>query len=191
MARWEGERVRLGDVIDVLQDRAYGLLMLLLSVPIVIPNPVPGISSIFGLPLILVAAQLAIGRPKPWFPAFLNDRSIRTAEFAAMVARTVPWLRRIEKFLQPRMTFLCTPFVERLSALFCLVMAIILFLPIPLGNMLPAFAVCLIAMGMIEHDGLSVMTGYVTGVASMVVVSAVVGGLVQAAIFFLHKAFGG
>jgi hypothetical protein len=189
MAGWQGERVRLGDVIDVLQDRAYGLLLLILAIPIVIPNPVPGISSVFGLPLIMVAAQLAIGRPKPWFPAFLNERSIRTSDFAAMVARALPWLRRIEKFLQPRMTFLCTPLAERLSAIVCLLMAVILFLPIPLGNMLPAFAVALIAMGMIEHDGLSVMTGYVTGIASMVVVSTVVAGLAQAAYFFLRQAF--
>ena len=87
------------------------------------------------------------------------------------------------------MTWLAAPLSERLVATFCLVQAIVLFLPIPLGNFLPALAISLIALGLIEHDGLAIMTGIVTGITGTVVASAVIVGMFQAFLFFLRQAF--
>ena len=42
---------------------------------------------------------------------------------------------------------------ERVIGAFYLVLAVILTLPIPLGNVLPALAISIIALGMIERDG--------------------------------------
>lgn len=189
MAHWQGERVRLKDVVDVLEDRAYGLLLLILALPNVIPNPVPGLSGILGVPLVLVAAQLAAGRPHPWFPKFLAERSMRTADFKAVVEKLVPWLRRLERLTRPRLRWLCKPPSERLLAAFCLMLAIVLALPIPLGNILPALAVSLIALGLIEHDGIAIGAGIALGLASIVIVSAVIIAMVEAFLFFLRQAF--
>jgi hypothetical protein len=189
MAGWEADRVHLRDIVEALQDRAYGLLLLVFAFPIVIPNPIPGVSGVLGIPLILVSAQLALGRPRPWFPAFIGDRSIRSVDFARMLDKVLPWLRRIEKLATPRMTWLAAPLSERLVATFCLVLAIVLFLPIPLGNFLPALAISLIALGLIEHDGLAIMTGIVTGITGTVVASAVIVAMVEAFLFFLRQAF--
>ncbi|MBC7950886.1 MAG: exopolysaccharide biosynthesis protein [Rhodospirillaceae bacterium] len=143
LAQWQGERVRLKDVVDILEDRAYGLLLLIFAFPNVIPNPVPGLSGILGMPLMLVAAQLVIGRPHPWFPKFLAERSMKTADFRTVVEKVVPWLRKLERLTRPRLRGLCKPPAERLLAAFCLILAIVLALPIPLGNILPALAVSL------------------------------------------------
>jgi hypothetical protein len=189
VAQWQGERVRLRDVVDILEDRAYGLLLLILALPNVIPNPVPGLSGILGVPLVLVAAQLALGRPHPWFPKVLAERSLATAHFAAMVERIVPWLRRLEHLTRPRLRWLCKQPFERMLAVFCLVLAFVLALPIPLGNILPALAVSLIALGLIEHDGIAIGAGFILGLVSLVVVSAVVIAMVEAFLFFLRQAF--
>ena len=189
LAQWQGERVRLKDVVDVLEDRAYGLLLLIFAFPNVIPNPVPGLSGILGVPLVLVAAQLALGRPHPWFPKFLAERSMKTADFRAVVEKLVPWLQRLERLTRPRLRWLCKPPFERLLAVFCLILAIVLALPIPLGNILPALAVSLIALGLIEHDGLAIGAGLVLGLVSIVIVSAVVIAMIEAFLFFLRQAF--
>jgi|AGTN01.1.fsa_nt_gi Uncharacterized ABC-type transport system, permease components len=186
---WQGERVRLKDVVDVLEDRAYGLLLLVLAFPNVIPNPIPGLSGILGVPLVLVAAQLALGRPHPWFPAFLAERSMATGDFRAVVEKIAPWLQKFERLTRPRLRWLSNPVAERLLAAFCLFLAIILALPIPLGNMLPALAVSLIALGLIEHDGLAIGAGAVLGIVSIFIVSAVVIVMVEAFLFFLRQAF--
>lgn len=188
-ARWQGGRVRLGDVVDVLEDRAYGLLLLILALPNVIPTPIPGLSSIFGVPLVLVAAQLAAGRPHPWFPKALADRSLAAEDFRKVVERIVPWLERLERLTRPRLRQLCRPPSERLLAAFCLLLSVILALPIPLGNILPALAISLIALGLIEHDGVAIATGFVLGLVSVAVVATVAVAMVQAFLFFLKQAF--
>lgn len=73
---------------------------------------------------------------------------------------------------------------------FCLVLAAVLALPIPLGNMLPALAICLIVLGVLERDGLWVLIGTATGLVSLVVVAGVVYALIKSAIFLLLNAFG-
>jgi hypothetical protein len=48
-----------------------------------------------------------------------------------------------QQLLKPRLSFLTRPPFEQAIAVVCLLLALILFLPIPLGNMLPAFVICL------------------------------------------------
>jgi hypothetical protein len=79
---------------------------------------------------------------------------------------------------------------ERGLGAFCLLLAAILALPIPFGNMLPALAITLIALGVLERDGLWVLIGTVTGFVSLFVVAGVVYALVKSAIFLLVNAFG-
>ena len=67
---------------------------------------------------------------------------------------------------------------ERVIGAFYLVLAVILTLPIPLGNVLPALAISIIALGMIERDGVWVLAGFAVGVAAMIVVGGVLSTLV-------------
>lgn len=188
-SEWTAERVRLGDVADALGDRAYGLLLLIFAFPNIFPHPIPGLSALLGVPLMLVAAQLLIGLPKPWFPKVLGERSMATADFVRMVEMITPWIERMERFLRPRVPFLSGRPAERMLAALCLILATVLALPIPLGNILPALAVSLIALGLIERDGVAIGGGIVIGAVSMVVVGAVVIAAFKMFIFFLGQAF--
>lgn len=188
VARWQGDRVRLRDVVDVLGDRAYGILLLVLAVPNTVPNPIPGLSGMLGVPLILVAGQLMLGRAQPWFPTILGERSMSAAAFRAVVEKIVPGLQRLERLLHPRFRWTCRPPFEQLLAAFCLVLGIVLALPIPLGNTPPALAISLIALGLIEHDGVAIGAGFLLGIAGLAIVSAVVVALAKAFLFFLQHA---
>jgi hypothetical protein len=64
---------------------------------------------------------------------------------------------------------------------------VVLVLPIPLGNMLPALAISLIALAVLERDGLWALAGLGVAVASAVVVGGVVFGLVKAGFFLLRQ----
>jgi hypothetical protein len=68
------------------------------------------------------------------------------SHFASLIERAAPWLARAERLLRPRWVVLCRPQAEYGAGLLCLLLALILFLPIPLGNMLPALAICLLAL---------------------------------------------
>jgi Uncharacterized ABC-type transport system, permease components len=97
---------------------------------------------------------------------------------------------RLERHLRPRLPGLTRPPAERLLGLAVMVLAAVLALPIVFGNQPPAFAIALIALGLIEKDGAFVAAGLAAGVVAIAIVAAVVLGLGQAAVLLFHKIFG-
>lgn len=126
----------------------------------------------------------------PWLPRFIGQRSVARDRFALLVDTAAPWLARAERLLRPRWSWLVNHRAERVIGAFCLLLAAVLALPIPFGNMLPALAICLIALGVLERDGLWVLIGTVTGLVSLFIVAGVVYALVRSTIFLLLNAFG-
>jgi len=179
------ERIAIGDLMSKLGDRAIAAMMFVFAFPIVIPMP-PGASAILGVPLIFLAVQLTLGRP-PWLPGVIAQRSVLREDFLLLVRRVTPWLQRAERLLRPRMTWLARPPMEYLVGLVSLLLAVVLALPIPLGNMLPALAISLLALGVLARDGLWVLVGLLVGVLSALVVSGVVFAIVKATIYFFER----
>jgi hypothetical protein len=181
------DRVSVSDLMRAMDARAVAALILLFALPNVVPTP-PGTSSILGLPLLYLTAQMMLGK-MPWLPGFIADRSMTRGDYAAFVSRVSPLLARAERLLKPRALFLTAPRAEQVIGGFCLLLAIVLALPIPLGNMLPALAISLMALGVLERDGLWVLLGVIMGGVSLVIVWGVVFALAKAAIFLLVNAF--
>ncbi len=169
-----GERISLGALADAIGDRSFAALMIIFAAPNLIPMP-PGASTVFGLPLLLVAVQLLIGRPRVWLPELMSRRSIDKATFTLIAHRLAPILRRFETVARPR--FWPPMATDRLVGFVVFVLAVVLILPIPLGNWLPALAVILISLGLAEKDGLWIVGGALTGVASLAVVAVVIGSI--------------
>jgi hypothetical protein len=179
------ERVSVGDLLTAMGDRAFGALMLIFALPNVLPTP-PGTSAILALPLVILAAQLMLGQ-KPWLPSIVTNRSMPRADFAAFLGRAGPWIEKAEKLLRPRLSVLVNPPAEYAIGAVCLVLAIILILPIPLGNILPALAICLLSFGILEKDGIWAIAGALTAAVSVAIVGGVLFALAKGAIFvFTH-----
>lgn len=156
--------------------------MFIFAFPNVLPTP-PGTSTILGAPLIFLAAQLMLGRA-PWLPAFVANRSMTRSDFSSLVKRIVPWLQRAESLLRPRLARLALPPMEHLVGLLSLLLAVLLVLPIPLGNVLPALAISLMALGVLERDGVWVLAGLAVTAAAVSVVYGVVFAMVKAGLYF-------
>ncbi len=172
------ERVSVRDLFAALGDRALAALLFMFAVPNVIPSP-PGLSTVLGVPLLFLSAQLLLGR-KAWLPDFIARRSMLRVDVEVLMGRVLPWLERAEKLLKPRFSGLALPPMEYALGCTCLMLAVILVLPIPLGNNPPAFAIALIAPGFLERDGLWVLAGLCFTALSLTVVSGVVLTIVKA-----------
>jgi hypothetical protein len=180
------DSVAIDDLIALLGARGRAGLMLLFAVPNVLPAP-PGLSGVLGLPLLYLSVQMMLDRV-PWLPGLIGDRAIPRDRFAQLVERVGPWLARAERLLRPRWSLLVGPWSERVVGAICLVLAAVLALPIPFGNMLPAFAICLLSLGILERDGVWVAVGSVVGIIALTIVAGVVYALVKSAIFILVNA---
>ena len=107
------------------------------------------------------------------------------ADFAQLVRRIAPWLQRGERMLRPRLSWLARPPMEWLIGAVCLLLAIVLTLPIPLGNILPALAISVLALAILERDGLWVLYGLGLALVAAAVVSGVILAAVKATLFAL------
>ena len=108
------------------------------------------------------------------------------ADFAQLVRRIAPWLQRGERMLRPRLSWLARPPLEYAIGAVCLVLALVLVLPIPLGNVLPAVAISLLALAIVERDGLWVLAGLGVALVSAGVVSGVIFAAAKAALLLFH-----
>ncbi|WP_240233436.1 exopolysaccharide biosynthesis protein [Devosia lacusdianchii] len=182
------ERISIADLLHALEHRAIGALMFIFAVPNAIPVP-PGVSAVLGAPLIFLSFQLMIGR-RPWLPKIITDRSLSRVDFEKVVDLAAPWLAKAERLMRPRFEFLAKPPAEYLVGAVCLLLSIILFLPIPLGNMLPAFTICVLALGVLERDGVWIALGLASALAAVVIVWGVMLALLWGAIYVLSNLLG-
>jgi hypothetical protein len=114
---------------------------------------VPGLSIAAGLLLMIPAFQMIAGKPAPVFPRRIATRSLPTRHLAAVVQRSLPVLRYLEKVVHPRWH---TPLeaTKRLVGTFVVVLsATLVFIPIPLSNVVPALVIALISLAYLEEDG--------------------------------------
>lgn len=158
------ERISVFELTQMFGGRAIGALLFIFGLVCVLPLP-PGSTTILGIPLLLLAPQLLIGASAPWLPEGVKRRTFPTAGLRTGLPRVIPWLQKIEAVSRPRLVFLFNPVGERMIGLVCTVLAIVLILPIPLGNTLPGLAVTLLAFSLIQRDGLIALIGFGVAVA--------------------------
>jgi hypothetical protein len=171
--RGDGERVTVGEILDALDARAFGLATLIFSLPSVVPMP-PGVPPVVGIALLIVSLQMVIGRHELWLPGFLTKRSFSRAALVREFEKLAPRLEAVEKIAKPRLMFMTGKMGTVLIGLVVLFMALVLILPLPPGgNFPPALACAILGMGLAERDGIIVLFGLVASVAATFAVSVV------------------
>ncbi|WP_438480734.1 exopolysaccharide biosynthesis protein [Oleiharenicola lentus] len=159
-----GERaVTLRELIYFLRGRAYMLLIILLALPFIQPVPLPGLSTPLGLAIVLIALRLSLGQ-RPWLPKKIQRLKLPAGFFGKLITFTERLIRFMESVLRPRIAALtATSLLNQLHAIVILVSALVLLLPLPIpfSNVLPAWAIFLTACGLLERDGLFIVLGYV------------------------------
>lgn len=169
----DGERVSVEDIVDALRERSFAPLMVVFAAPNVFLY-VPGSSIFTALPLMVLAVQLLLGRANAWLPRLIAERSIERATFARIVTVSVPYIERIERLARPRAWPSSSAPAERAIGAATLFLAVLLFLPIPFANGLPALSIVLLALGLSERDGYWLAGGLLLTLLSSVLVVGMV-----------------
>lgn len=167
-----GEKLFLGEIVDVFGERAFGAVMLLFAIVNLLPWP-PGGTTLTGAPLLFLSAELAWGRDSLWLPKWLERASVRRETFATLSGRLMKIIRFSEALSRPRLYFLTGRLGQGLIGLACLLLSAVLVLPVFGGNLIPAVAIGFFALGVMQRDGLAVLLGWImTGVTVAVLVLA-------------------
>ena len=175
---FSGDRVDLASIARFMGQGSIGALLLILALPMVLPIPAPGISVLFGIPMILVSAQLMAGRRYAWLPARLARRSIARADLIDWIDRGLPVLRSFETVVRPKFAWMAGDWAMIPIGAVCLLMALIITLPIPFGHMIPGTVIVLLSLGLIERDGIVIGLGLIAAILALAVVTLASTGLV-------------
>jgi hypothetical protein len=167
------------------EGRGVYLVMMLLSLPFVLPVSIPGTSTILGPIVILLALGRALHKPA-MLPAFIGNRPLPDGLRRRLLGGGVRFLRWVERWVKPRRTvWLDHTWSRILNNLLLACLGLLLSLPLPsppffFTNTLPAYAIILVAASLMEEDGVLIFAGYAM-VGLNVVYFTLIGGLLTAA----------
>lgn len=159
-----------------------GLMILsgLLSLVFLIPVSIPGVSTVFGAAILMIAVSRLFGR-NLWLPKSLRDRVIATDTLRTTFDRALVWLAKLEKVCRPhRMSWLTSgPVMNTLNNLALILGAVLLMMPfglIPFSNTFPAVALIFLAIGLVQRDGVCILLGYIANIATIIYFTALIAG---------------
>jgi hypothetical protein len=123
---------------------------------------------------------MMLGKVHLWLPAALGKRRFSGPRAARILARAIPAIGKVEKWFHPRLLALQSKSMQRVLGAVFVVLASVMSLPIPFGNFMPGFAMALIAIGLIERDGVLVLLGLLFGAATVVLMFTMADALLSA-----------
>lgn len=189
------DEMSIGELLDALEDRAFGMALLLFALPCCLPF-VYGLPQVVSVPMLLISLQLVAGRHTLWLPEGVKRRTFSRAAFTDVATRSQKYLRWFEALARPRLSFLTRNGPERIFGLALAVFCVSIAIPLPATNTVPGIAVAIMSIGFIERDGVLVIAGTILG-AVWVTLLAIFGAVIvtwisaagQAALSWLMSLF--
>lgn len=172
--------VTLVEILDIIGADSLMLLTIFLSLVFLIPVSIPGVSTVFGSAILLIGISLLFSR-KLFIPKRIGNRPLSSQKLKEGMQKAMIWLRRLEKISRPhRMPKLASEGKVRIfNQLSYILAALLLMVPfgfIPFSNTLPAIALIFLAIGFIQKDGLSILLGHLSNVATIIYFAILITG---------------
>jgi len=177
------EGITLNQLLERTEGRGFYLVIILLSLPFIVPLSIPGLSTVLGLAVTLLSLRLALGRTAR-LPKLMGERRLAPAFQKKLLSGSVKFLRLVEKVVRPRRTpWMATRPARFGNALLMAFMGILLALPFPplppLTNSLPSYSLILLAASMMEEDGVTIWIAYAVALGTTVYLVVIVDALGQ------------
>ncbi|MEE4245632.1 MAG: exopolysaccharide biosynthesis protein [Kangiellaceae bacterium] len=153
------DTVTLRQISEQLGTRSYGAFIVFMS----LPSFVPGISIISGLLVLLFSLQMFLGIQKPWLPKFIAEFAINTSTLRKAMAYLRPKLIKFEDLIRPRFVFMSTGLAIRAMGAVIAFLSLMVLFPLPFSNLVPSLALLILAIGMLQKDGLTALLSIVFG----------------------------
>lgn len=160
----------ISELLADFHENGIVLAMIFFALPVAVPLPYPpGFTTLMGTPLIVLAVQLLLGYQKVSLPAKITSYQLRNSVLIMISNKVVPWLQKIEQYVKPRWGFAQSVYCEQLVGFMSLICAISVAIPLPLTNAVPALGIVVMALGLLNRDGLVVIMGFIVSIVGVVI----------------------
>lgn len=165
------DHISLRELLELIGEQGLLVFCMFLTIPFLLPVSIPGVSTVFGLVITLIGIGVALNRV-PWLPGRLMNRTIERVHLVPALERGAKLFDRLDKLVRPRWLALTHgATVNRMNGFLLVGCALLLMAPfglIPFSNTLPAVAILCLAVGMLQRDGIFVILGYLTMLATTI-----------------------
>lgn len=154
--------ISIGEILDILSEKGQSLMILFLSLPFCQPLQFPGLSTPFGLAIAFIGLKIAFGK-YAWLPKRILAKSITPHTLQKITDKILWVLKKMKGWIYPRLGWLCyRPAVRILNGLLISIMGLLLALPLPtpFSNLMAAWSILFIGLGLLKDDGVFILIGY-------------------------------
>lgn len=177
------EGITLRQLFEELGEQGLLIFCGVLTIPNLLPVQLPGVSTVFGLLILLIGLGVATNR-LPYLPERFMKRNLDSKELGNVLQRGAKLCANLDRYVRPRLfAFTDNALINRLNGFMILFAAALLMVPfpaIPLTNTLPAFAILFLVIGMLQRDGAFILVGYLLIAATIVWFSVIFIGAIAA-----------
>ncbi|MDP3542384.1 MAG: exopolysaccharide biosynthesis protein [Elusimicrobiota bacterium] len=157
----------LAELTHRMHHAGFGLIVLFLCVPFLQPLPLAGLSTVLGVFIALQGLQLVRGRKEPHLPDWLGRRRLEAKTLHLLLGAARRFFALADRFTRPRWRPLAANERAVGAAWVLCGLALALPFPIPMSNMICASPAALLALALLEEDGLIALLGWL-GVLAMI-----------------------
>jgi hypothetical protein len=175
LERWlRGDEAKtLGQMNDVFGGKAFAVTILLLMFLPALPLPTGGVSHVFELITVLLAAQMVLGRRTIWLPERWRRRELGAATTEKAIPFIVRRIRQVERFSRPRATWLFEHhWFDRVLGVTLIAFAVGAAIAPPFSGLdtLPALGAVLVALSIVLEDVVVLAVGVVVGIGGLALI---------------------
>ncbi len=154
----ENPQLSVAELVEAFGERAFGALILILALMALFPWP-PGGKAVFSAPIILLSLELAVQRDTVWLPRWVLRASVSRDIYRKASHKVIKPIRWVERLSKPRLPMLTGEIADVIVGVVCALLAVMLALPVPLGDMLPALTLVIFGLALTQRDGLAIIAG--------------------------------
>lgn len=172
--------VAVAEILALVGEDSLLLLAGFLSLVFLIPVSIPGVSTVFGAAILLIGVTRLFGR-NLWLPRTVAHRVLSTDKLRVALERALGGFQRLERISRPhRLSWLSADgALGAVNNCGLILAALLLMAPfglIPFTNTLPALALLLFAIGLLQRDGVCILLGHLANLATIAYFTVLLAG---------------
>jgi hypothetical protein len=166
------EFVTLNEIIQIIGPDSLLLVTMFLSLVFLIPVSIPGVSTVFGFGILIIGFTRLFKR-NLWLPDRIAKRNLSSEKLTVSMTKALKWFDRLEKIsVSHRLPWMTAEgiigIINKLSFILGALLLMVPFGLVPFSNTLPAIALIFLAIGLIQKDGICILLGHVSNIATII-----------------------
>ncbi len=155
----------LSDLLDMHGNGSAHVVLLVMALASILP--IAGTGNVMALGMLLLATSYVQGHGQFSLPQRVGRFKL-DPKWSRRSLRALDWIYdKAGRCMQPRWTWAMHPSTRLMWSAWIGLMAVIIFLPLPLGNVLPAFSLMALSLGWMFADGLALAVSLLFGLSAL------------------------